>query len=322
MRKCEIASRCNLKVGRVVATEVAPATHVGPHRGYAWSKANERIYLYECDSCGGFFVANAKGQGGDLKTHDHGESAGADSSTANGIARRKVASINEIRAALVVLAAAAKLSPLNELTDEDVRNMREEFLANVKSEGGGWKTHGHPGDAGSSTGNKGTRHQVLSLTEIWLALASLAAINKLSALDELTKEVHVTVSGTPNSACVVIAKQSTLPADELEFLARYEFARASADLNAGPSAAESFSAKTLQSVAAAIADVPLQVYSCSACGEQALRAAGKKQQHKCAPARAYMHPVAGASVVSSFLQFPAACQLALLAESAVPGQLV
>ncbi|KAJ3182372.1 hypothetical protein HDU87_008536 [Geranomyces variabilis] len=53
-------------------------------QGYAWSKANDRIYLHECDSCGEFFLANAKGQGRDLKIHGHGQSASADDPCSSG----------------------------------------------------------------------------------------------------------------------------------------------------------------------------------------------------------------------------------------------
>ncbi|KAJ3137487.1 hypothetical protein HDU90_001889 [Geranomyces variabilis] len=65
------------------------------------------------------------------------------------------------------------------------------------------------------------------------------------------------------------------------------------------------STKALNSVAAAIAnDTPLQKYSCSSCQEEALRPANKKQQHKCAPGRPYMHPVAEKPVILSFSQLP------------------
>ncbi|KAJ3137475.1 hypothetical protein HDU90_001877 [Geranomyces variabilis] len=213
--------------------------------GYAWSKANDRIYLHKCDTCGEFFLANAKGQGGDLKTHGHSDGE----TVADGMNRRKVSSINEIRAALVVLVAAAKLSPLNELTDV----------------------------------------------------------------------VQTNVPGAAAPVSLLLVKGSMLNNDELEFLALLEFTRVTA---MGESAKIS-STKALDSVASAIAsDSSLRWYSCTACGEQALRAANRKQQHKCLTPRPYMHPVANTPSISSFEQLPATYRLALLAEAVVPGQLV
>ncbi|KAJ3170585.1 hypothetical protein HDU88_008487 [Geranomyces variabilis] len=214
--------------------------------GYAWSKANDRMFLYECDRCGESFLANAKGQGGNLAQHAHDG---------------------------------------------------EECVPAMK------------------------RKRIVSLSEIESVLVSLAAANKLSPLADLTEEINGKVSGSPSTVPTLVVKNCKLSPEELEFLALYDTTRAAA-VAAGEAVAVP-AGKALDSVASAIAsDSSLRWFSCTACGEQALRAANRKQQHKCLTPRPYMQPVADTPSISSFEQLPAAYRLALLAEAMVPGQLV
>ncbi|KAJ3160053.1 hypothetical protein HDU88_008381 [Geranomyces variabilis] len=164
--------------------------------GYTWLKANDRIYLYECDRCGEFFLANAKGP-------------------------RPMA--------IAMAIAAAKLSPPNELTD--------------------------------------------------------------------VVQTHVPGAAAPVS--LLLVKGSMLNNDELEFLSLLEFTRTTAT---GESAKRP-STKALNS-------------------KKPCDLENKKQQHKCAPGRPYMHPVAETPVILSFSQLPPGYQLALLAEAAVSDQSV
>ncbi|KAJ3155684.1 hypothetical protein HDU86_004153 [Geranomyces michiganensis] len=196
---------------------------------------------------------------------------------------------------------------------------KEVFLANAKSQGINLAQHAHEGEESMPAMMR--KQRIVSLSEIKSVLVLLAAADKLSPLADLTEEININAPGSPSTVPVLVGKHCELPSEELEFLALYDITRAAPA--AGNEAVAAPAGKVLDSVASAIAsDSSLRWYSCSACSEQALRAANRKQQHKCLTLRPYMHPVASTPFISSFKQLPAAYRLALLAEAMVPGQLV